>query len=90
MFKYFQTNNKKVKYNDTLLENAEVVACLSTAIGIPIPTEYLGVDIVGMLYDPTTNAFYECEEVVEEQEVTEEIDWDSLAEAITEGVNDVE
>ena len=77
MFKYFQSNKLKVKFNDTILEDAEVVSCLSTAVGILIPTEYLDTNIMGMMYDATNQAFYECEvieELTENPEVKAAID----------------
>ena len=88
MFKYFQTNKKKVKYNDTIIEEADVVSCLSTAIGTPIPAEYLDQNIMGKMYDAATGQFYAVEEVIELTE--EEQMWEDMTSAIMEGVNDCE
>ena len=77
MFKYFQTNKQKVKYNNTIIEEADVVSCLSTAVGTLIPTEYLDTNIMGMMYDPITQQFYECEiieEPIENPEIKAAID----------------
>ena len=90
MFKYFQTNKLKVKFNDTILEEADVVICLSSAVGILIPDEYLGTDIMGKMYDPETKLFYDVEVIVEDVPTEADVDWDEMAKAIMEGVNDVE
>ena len=74
MFKYFQTNTRKVIYNEQVLENAEVVSCLSTAVGILIPDGYTGAEIMGKIYDPSTQEFYDCEIIVEEPTVDPEVE----------------
>lgn len=74
MFKYFQTNKRKVNYNNTLLEDAEVVSCLSTAVDILIPDGYTGEEIMGKMYDPSTQQFYDCEIIPEEPTVDPELE----------------
>ena len=74
MFKYFQTNKRNVNYNGTLIENAEVVSCLSTAVGILIPESYTGEEIMGKMYDPSTQEFYDCEIIIEEPTVDPEVE----------------